>query len=98
MNNGLSYRCSEFGHPFGEPLRNATAVEGKVCDTGAFHRVILRQVLFSHQTRQAVEVGKEGVRLIEAWVRLRFSTPHHRRIRLFPIARAARTSGSYQNR
>lgn len=40
--DGFGYRRAEFGHPFGEPFRDAAAVEGKLCDSGAFHRVIIR--------------------------------------------------------
>src|SRR5262245_547675 len=40
-NDGFGDRRAEFGHPFGEPLRDVAAVQGKVCESGAFHVVII---------------------------------------------------------
>jgi hypothetical protein len=45
MDDSFGDRCAQFGHPFGKPLRHATAVKGKVCDAGTFHAVIVTKYL-----------------------------------------------------
>src|SRR5262245_33343117 len=47
LNNSFGDGRAESGHPFGQPLRNTPAMKRKVCDSGAFHIVILSELNFA---------------------------------------------------
>ncbi len=57
VDDGFGDRGAEFGHAFGEPLRHAAAMQRQICDSGAFHIVILRYLV--RRPNQSSELAKK---------------------------------------